>query len=77
MIAPFFSFFVTAFANENPSFKFDCPFFLKWSADWQTCMVQWNTFYGLFIILVVIGIIVSAVLVVLWKVYRKKTGQDL
>ena len=38
-------------------------------------MVQWNTFYGLFIILVVIGIIVSAALVVLWKVYRKKTDR--
>ena len=68
------SFFVTVFASENPSFKLDCPFFSKWSVDWQACTVQWNTFYGLFIILVVIGIIVSAALVVLWKVYRKKTG---
>ena len=59
--------------RDEPSWELDCPFFLKWSADWQACTVQWNTFYGLFIILVVIGVIVAATLVVLWKIYRHKT----
>jgi len=62
-----------AFASEGPSFGLDCPFFLRWSTDWQTCVVQWNTFYGLAIVLAVIAFIVAATLVTLWMIYRKKT----
>ncbi len=73
MITLFFIFLDLAFASKEPQFKIDCPFFLKWSADWETCMVQWNTFYGLAIVLAVIVFIVATTLVTLWMIYRKKT----
>lgn len=68
-----FLFFVSAFASEGSLYKLDCPFFLRWSMDWQTCVVQWNTFYGLAITIGVIGIIVAIALVTAWKIYRAKT----
>lgn len=60
----------TALAADDPLWGLDCPFFLKWSVDWETCVVQWNTYYGLTIILTVLGIIVTAAVVAIWKLYR-------
>jgi len=42
---PFLFFTDLALASEGPPFGIDCPFFLRWSADWQTCVVQWSTCY--------------------------------
>ena len=60
----------TALGGDDPLYSLDCPFFLKWSVDWETCVVQWNTFYGLFIILIILGIITTAAVVAIWKIYR-------
>ena len=69
-------FFGTAFGSEGPLYSLDCPFFLKWSVDWQACMVQWNTYYGLTIVLLVLGIVVTAIIVAVWKVYKNKTRHE-
>lgn len=88
MSTPFFLFLIiitvvflpaTALGADDPLWRLDCPFFLKWSVDWETCVVQWNTYYGLTIILAVLGIIVTAVVVAIWKLYRieAKRRKDL
>ena len=59
-------------SGAEPSFKLDCPFFLKWSADWETCVVKWNTFYGLTITLIAISIVIAAIIVAIWKIYKIK-----
>lgn len=78
MNRPFFSFFIaimvvflpaTVLGADDPLWRLDCPFFLKWSVDWETCVVQWNTYYGLIITLTVLGIIVTAAVVAIWKLY--------
>jgi len=69
----FLFFMDPAFASEGPSFGLDCPFFLRRSTDRRTCVVQWNTFYGLAIVLAVIAFIVAARPVTLRMIYRKKT----
>ncbi len=52
---------------DEPIYAADCPFFLRWSIEWQTCVIQWNTFYGLTIALIILGIIVTVATVLVWK----------
>ena len=55
--------------GDPPEFTLDCPFFLKWSADWGMCIIQLNTIYGLTIMLGIVVTVVIVVAAMIWKIY--------
>ena len=62
--------------GSGPIHGLDCPFFMQWSVDWQVCTIPWHTFYGLYIVLVILVIIVSAILVAVWKIYKRSSSRQ-